>query len=54
MDYLKPIKELFLCVCVWVGEGGGGGGKWGSDHALVSLHLVRLNIFEIGIITTML
>ena len=50
MDYLKPIKELFVCVCVCVGEGG----WWGSDHALVSLHLVRLNIFEIGIITTML
>ena len=53
MDYLKPIKELFVCVCV-SGGGGGGGGKWGSDHALVSLHLVRLNIFEIGILTTML
>ena len=50
MDYLKPIKELFVCVCVWGGEGGWGG----SDHALVSLHLARLNIFEIGIITTML
>ena len=26
MDYLKPIKELFVCVCVWGGGGGGGGG----------------------------
>ena len=30
MDYLKPIKELFVCVCVSGGEGGRGGevGVW--------------------------
>ena len=29
MDYLKPIKELFLCVCVSGGGGGEGGGSGG-------------------------
>ena len=32
MGYLKPMKHLFV---------------GGSDHALLSSHLVRLNIFEI-------